>query len=204
MSALKTVGSALALGSAMALGCAHAPPARPPPPPCALEISLLEPAAAGASVGALVSLQAPGLAAATRVLVGEAEAPIVARKGVDGLRAQFPAVPLTRRGKVDVTALFEDGRCARAERGFEYLFDEDPVVFVHGYLGADWNWKIMRRHFVEAGYPPDQLFVIDFADSTGSSLSNARQLAAFVAQVRQRTGAERVDVVARDTALPPG
>jgi triacylglycerol lipase len=75
-------------------------------------------------------------------------------------------------------------------------FDEDPVVFVHGYGGKGSDFDTMVGRFKQAGYPADQLFAIDFTDSTGSNLKSADELKAFVATVLAKTGAPKVDLVA--------
>ncbi|MFF5204415.1 lipase family alpha/beta hydrolase [Streptosporangium sp. NPDC000396] len=70
----------------------------------------------------------------------------------------------------------------------------DPVVFVHGWAGAGWNWADMREDFERDGWPTDRLFSWDYR-STQSNVTTANELAAFVEQVRARTGAEKVDIV---------
>jgi triacylglycerol lipase len=70
----------------------------------------------------------------------------------------------------------------------------DPIVFVHGFWGADWNWTIMRDRFEDDGWSADELFAMDY--STGqSNVTTANQLAQFIDEVRSRTGHSKVDVV---------
>ncbi|GAA0386251.1 triacylglycerol lipase [Microbispora corallina] len=70
----------------------------------------------------------------------------------------------------------------------------DPVVFVHGWAGADWNWAAMKSDFQHDGWPADRLFVWGY-NSTQSNVTTADQLAAFIRQVRAQTGAAKVDIV---------
>lgn len=72
--------------------------------------------------------------------------------------------------------------------------DHDPVVFVHGYGGNGDDWDKMRSRFMSDGYAEDQLFAFDY-DSDLSNVATADRLAAYVAEVRQETGSDRVDVV---------
>lgn len=70
----------------------------------------------------------------------------------------------------------------------------DPVVFVHGYWGNDWNWGVMVDSFRADGWTDDELHVWDY-DTGQSNVTTAGQLKSFVDGVRARTGAARVDVV---------
>ena len=83
-----------------------------------------------------------------------------------------------------------------------------PIIFVHGDSDqgcelADTVWR-----FESNGYPRDRLFVINFADpqsrddndvpqpGRSSAEDELRQLSAFVDEVRARTGADKVALVA--------
>ncbi|MFF0311108.1 esterase/lipase family protein [Streptosporangium sp. NPDC004379] len=70
----------------------------------------------------------------------------------------------------------------------------DPVIFVHGWAGAAWNWDVMRGDFQRDGWPADRLFAWGY-NSAQSNVTTANQLADFVNQVRGRTGAQKVDIV---------
>jgi triacylglycerol lipase len=74
-------------------------------------------------------------------------------------------------------------------------FEEDPVVFVHGYSGHASDWETMIDRFEAAGYPADLLLAIQLTDNTGSSVEAAAELAAFVEKALARTGAAKVDLV---------
>lgn len=69
-----------------------------------------------------------------------------------------------------------------------------PVVFVHGYSGNASNWTTAEAVFEAAGYTPDELYAFNY-DSYGDNKTNAASLAAYVSQVRAKTGAAQVDIV---------
>ncbi|QUH02660.1 triacylglycerol lipase [Saccharopolyspora erythraea] len=69
-----------------------------------------------------------------------------------------------------------------------------PVVFVHGYSGAAWNWNTARDVFRQAGYGDAELFSFEY-DSNQSNERSAAELAAFVDRVLAETGAHEVDIV---------
>ncbi|MFF3646599.1 lipase family alpha/beta hydrolase [Streptomyces sp. NPDC002564] len=71
-----------------------------------------------------------------------------------------------------------------------------PVVFVHGYNADPGVWGAMREDFTNAGYGQDDLFSFGYDTSRSVNEDLAGQLAAYVDQVRARTGADRVDLVA--------
>lgn len=72
----------------------------------------------------------------------------------------------------------------------------DPVVFVHGYLGHAEDWDEMIAALEASGWSGDELFAIQFGDTNDSILDLASlELAPFVQQVLQSTGASRVDMV---------
>ena len=72
-----------------------------------------------------------------------------------------------------------------------------PIVFVHGYVVHEWEWDIMIDRFAAIGYPEDYLAPVRFDDSIGSNVVNARDtLPDFAAGVLERTGADKVDVIA--------
>jgi len=69
-----------------------------------------------------------------------------------------------------------------------------PVIFVHGYTGSASNWVTAMSVFRAGGYPSSQLFAYEY-NSYGNNITNAQGLAAYVSQVRSRTGAAQVDIV---------
>ncbi|MFF1378862.1 esterase/lipase family protein [Streptomyces sp. NPDC058308] len=71
-----------------------------------------------------------------------------------------------------------------------------PVVFVHGYNADPGVWGSLRQDLTSAGYDESELFSWGYDTSRSVNEDLAGQLAAYVAQVRARTGADRVDLVA--------
>ncbi|MBI5528852.1 MAG: hypothetical protein HY897_21190 [Deltaproteobacteria bacterium] len=79
--------------------------------------------------------------------------------------------------------------------------DEDPIVFVHGWLWNAKDWQDFIDYFKGVGYPEDFLAAIQFSDTAGSNVKNARdELAPFVDAVLQKTGRQRVDIVGHSMA----
>jgi len=71
----------------------------------------------------------------------------------------------------------------------------NPVVFVHGWAGADWNWNPLMDDFVADGWRRDRLFSWSY-DWSLSNVTIAQRLAAKVDRVLAETGASHVDIVA--------
>lgn len=162
----------------------------------ALLLAQVEPARGGASVATRVRLTGSGFGAGLEVRVGGVAASDVAVASATEAQATFQPVALTERGVKDVEVL-RGGHSALLPAAFEYLFDEDPIVFVHGYLVDAGEWATMLERFRELGYPDEQLFAISYSSSTQSNVINARdELAPFVDQVLAQTESERVDIIA--------
>ncbi|KQY55526.1 MULTISPECIES: esterase/lipase family protein [unclassified Nocardioides] len=70
----------------------------------------------------------------------------------------------------------------------------DPVIFVHGWSGASWNWDYYVGRFEADGWSADELYAWDY-DFTQSNVTTAGQLRAYVDEVLARTGASKVDIV---------
>lgn len=71
-----------------------------------------------------------------------------------------------------------------------------PVVFVHGYNADPGVWGRMREDFKASGYTDADLFSWGYDTSQSVNEVLSGRFAAYVEQVRARTGAARVDVVA--------
>ncbi|MGW1129329.1 esterase/lipase family protein [Streptomyces sp. NPDC002526] len=69
-----------------------------------------------------------------------------------------------------------------------------PVVFVHGYTGSASNWTTAMSVFRLNGWSSANLFAYEY-DSYGDNVINAQGLAAFVNNVKSRTGAGKVAIV---------
>ncbi|GAA0351998.1 triacylglycerol lipase [Actinoallomurus spadix] len=78
--------------------------------------------------------------------------------------------------------------------GTAHAAGHTPVVFVHGYTGSASNWVTAEAVFQAAGYSSNELYAFNY-DSYGDNRTNAASLASYVQQVRQRTGAAKVDIV---------
>lgn len=74
--------------------------------------------------------------------------------------------------------------------------ERNPVVFVHGYTGSDWNFISLKSFLKRQGWPDSHLAAIRYSNNVGSNVNNAYELSAFVDDVLARTGAEKVDIVA--------
>ena len=69
-----------------------------------------------------------------------------------------------------------------------------PVVFVHGYMALGADWPTAKSTFGAGGYTSAELHTFSY-DYNQSNEKSAAQLAAFVSQVRSKTGAAKVDLV---------
>ncbi|MGW2472566.1 esterase/lipase family protein [Streptomyces sp. NPDC001665] len=74
------------------------------------------------------------------------------------------------------------------------LATSTPVVFVHGYTGSASNWVTAMSVFRLNGWSSSNLFAYEY-DSYGNNITNAQGLAAFVNDVKSRTGASKVAIV---------
>ncbi|MFB8085677.1 alpha/beta fold hydrolase [Streptomyces sp. NPDC055992] len=74
------------------------------------------------------------------------------------------------------------------------LSTSTPVVFVHGYTGSASNWVTAMSVFRLNGWSGSDLFAYEY-DSYGNNITNAQGLAAFVNDVKSRTGASKVAIV---------
>ena len=152
------------------------------------------PPRAGTSVETAVELRGEGFTGVLRVEVGGVAATGVSLVDSHTVRATFLPVPPAEAGRKLVSVVLADGQVALLRDGFEYFFDEDPVVFVHGFMLTPFGLMIDR--FREAGYPDSHLWRIEYSEVTGSNLRNVDELSAYVARVLDETGAPRVDLVA--------
>lgn len=72
-----------------------------------------------------------------------------------------------------------------------------PVIFVHGINGSSANFSVMMERMAADGWPQDYLIGFDAADpSWGCNVDNAAAIKLLVDEVMQRTGFDRVDLVA--------
>lgn len=71
-----------------------------------------------------------------------------------------------------------------------------PVLLVPGWLDEARDLAALRIRFLSAGWAPEAVAAVDFADPTGSNRVHARELNDSARALLARTGAERIDVVA--------
>ncbi len=71
-----------------------------------------------------------------------------------------------------------------------------PVVFVHGYNADPGVWGALRDDLLASGYTDDELYSWGYDTSQSVNETLSGRLAAYVEEVRARTGAARVDLVA--------
>ncbi|MET9505546.1 alpha/beta fold hydrolase [Streptomyces sp. NPDC006622] len=81
-----------------------------------------------------------------------------------------------------------------ADAAVQPLSTSTPVVFVHGYTGDASNWVTAMSVFRLNGWSSSDLFAYEY-NSYGNNVTNAQGLAAFVANVKARTGASKVAIV---------
>lgn len=81
-----------------------------------------------------------------------------------------------------------------------WLFPADreraPVLLVPGWNDRAEDLAPLRDRFLEAGWPEDRVVALEFEDPVGSNVEHAAEIALAVQELRERTGAPAVDVVA--------
>ncbi|WP_411141250.1 esterase/lipase family protein [Streptomyces sp. x-80] len=78
-----------------------------------------------------------------------------------------------------------------------------PVIFVHGYNADPGVWGRMLGDFKAAGYTDAELFTWSYDTHASVNEVLSGRFAAYVDEVRQRTGARRVDIVAHSYGSLP-
>jgi triacylglycerol lipase len=71
----------------------------------------------------------------------------------------------------------------------------DPILFVHGYLGSNSNFDVMRQHFVADGWKDYELYAYN-AGILDSNAKAAAEIRDKVNQIIAATGATKVDIIA--------
>jgi hypothetical protein len=77
-------------------------------------------------------------------------------------------------------------------------FDQNGMLFVHGFVGSGAQFESQRMRFMSNGYPDGWIAVIDY-DSTFGTESRQQVFARIdqlIAELKQRTGRPQVDVLA--------
>ena len=70
-----------------------------------------------------------------------------------------------------------------------------PVIFVHGFLASGDTWANAVHYFKTAGYCNEQLYAFDWNSVSGSGKANEENLVQLIDKVRNKTGAQQVDLV---------
>ena len=71
-----------------------------------------------------------------------------------------------------------------------------PVLLIPGWSDRPRHLEPLRKRFVRAGWAEDGAVSVGFRDRFGSNRAHAREIAAVITETLDRTGRERVDVVA--------
>jgi triacylglycerol lipase len=74
--------------------------------------------------------------------------------------------------------------------------ERTPLVLVPGWAEEGQDLEPLKELFVEAGWSADDVSIVEFADPEGSNVDHAEELEVVVDELLDRSGAERVDVVA--------
>ncbi|MFJ8751886.1 hypothetical protein ACIREO_21520 [Streptomyces sp. NPDC102441] len=72
----------------------------------------------------------------------------------------------------------------------------NPVIFVHGQEGSAQQWQSQAKRFSSNGYRDDLLYVHEYDTSLATDDHAIAGLESLVDSVRERTGAEKVDILA--------
>jgi triacylglycerol lipase len=71
----------------------------------------------------------------------------------------------------------------------------DPILFVHGWSGSESNWNTMISNFSREGWTREELNNWRYSTSQ-SNVRTASEVARKVEEIRSRTGAAKVDIIA--------
>jgi triacylglycerol lipase len=71
----------------------------------------------------------------------------------------------------------------------------DPILFVHGWNGSESNWSTMISNFSREGWTREELNNWRYSTSQ-SNVRTASEVARKVEEIRSRTGAAKVDIIA--------
>lgn len=71
-----------------------------------------------------------------------------------------------------------------------------PVLLVPGWSDGLDELVPLRERFIEAGWSPEAIVIVDFRDPVGSNREHAREIALAAAALRATSGWPRIDIVA--------
>lgn len=79
-------------------------------------------------------------------------------------------------------------------------YSRTPVLMVHGWFVIDnagiATWASMKKKLVADGWPEEYIMTPTFKDVRGCDPEHAEEIASWVQELRLRTGAEKIDIVA--------
>lgn len=77
---------------------------------------------------------------------------------------------------------------------------QNPILFVHGWIGTASVWNTMKDRFFNDGWPLERLkaytFSVSWEFSSKRNILNAERIKNWVNDILNKTGAEKVDIVA--------
>jgi triacylglycerol lipase len=166
-------------------------------PPAPLSLVVVSPDRGGASTSTEVVIEGTGFVPGMTATLGAFSVTGLVVESDTRARAVFGPVALADRGTRDLEVVRGDDIVVLGD-AFTFQFDQDPIVFVHGFMGGgEKDFGVMVERFRDLGYPDGYLNAISYNDDTGSSIAHARdELTPYVDEVLARTGASKVDIVA--------
>jgi triacylglycerol lipase len=73
---------------------------------------------------------------------------------------------------------------------------QEPIVFIHGYAGGNYNWDTMVNRFIASGYPASKLYRFTYNSYMVSNETAASQLSNFISSVRANNNGVQVSIIA--------
>lgn len=71
----------------------------------------------------------------------------------------------------------------------------NPIVFVHGFGGTQYNFHSIQNYLYTQGWNRNQFYSINLNSKSGDNKVNGPQISKYVKQVQHETGANKVDLV---------
>lgn len=79
-------------------------------------------------------------------------------------------------------------------------YTRTPVLMVHGYFpvpAADWvTWGTFKNKLIDDGWPEEYVMAPQFNDTMGCDPDHAREISAWVDELRAKTGFDKINIVA--------
>jgi pimeloyl-ACP methyl ester carboxylesterase len=76
------------------------------------------------------------------------------------------------------------------------MSDRFPLLLLPGWNGRPRELRHMASYLVQEGWPRDQVSILGFRDVWGSNVAHAEEIHDAIRNLRDRTGAPRVDIIA--------